>query len=170
VAVRAEWPSEDTPRAPRSYPQTVTIAAQLDAPDHRGWRNAQPLRLDAATRAAILKLVRQLTEAMRNRRLDEVIGLLQYKVNERARAYGWVGAQKLADLRADYRDFMQNPNWGMQDWQDQEAQMTLIAQNRMVRVTNPEGLPLIRSTDLGGFRLVVPADVTYVNGRWTILR
>ena len=170
LLLQVSWPNEETPPPPRSFPQTATASGSVDAPDHRGWRDAQPLRLDDVTRGYVLRLVRELSNALDGRRLDVVIALLRTKVAERARAFAGDPAVRLGDLERNYGDLMRRPDWAMERWTDQDALLELVGRERLIRVTNADRKPLLRSVDLGGIRLAVPTDVSYVKGRWTILR
>lgn len=170
VLAQAVWPDEDTSPAPRSYPQIAVAEETLTTEDYRSWRNAPPVTLDDLTRRDILKLLRQLTEAMTNRQLEDTVNLLKEKVIERAQAYRFRPPEKLGDLRRNYAELMQRPNWGIEPWKDEDAQMEVMGNGKLVKIVDPNGQPLIRSTDLGGMCLAVPIFVTFLNGKWTIIR
>ncbi|MFH1746443.1 MAG: hypothetical protein ABIG44_05295 [Planctomycetota bacterium] len=170
MLLQLEWPRPDTPAPPRTYPQEVSAEEDVDAPDHRSWRNSGPINLDGATRGTILKLLRELTDALDARRIDDVSNLLRAKVHEWARAYAIAPATNLADLRRNYGELMQLPDWGVEPWQDADAQMEVVGNQRLVKISNPRGRALLRSVDLNGVQLAIPTDITYVNGRLTIIR
>lgn len=170
LLAQVAWPAPDTPPPPRSYPQIVSTEVDVDATDHRGWRDGVPLTLDDATRAAILKLLRRLTNALTARDLATTMDLMRTKVTERAAAFGSPAADNLADLRDNYGELMRRPDWGVEPWKDDEAIMEVVGNGQLVSVTNKEHRPLIRSADLGGFRMVIPTNVALLEGQWVVLR
>jgi hypothetical protein len=166
----AAWSTAEDMPPPTVYPRAVRTTVNVTAPDHRGWRTAPSITLDDPTRSEILRVLRELHDAMRDRRLNTVVRILRQKISERAAAYAFPPDEKLADLRTNYRELMARADWTMEPMGEEDVALELVAEQRLVNVTNGDGRPPIRTGDLGGMRLVVPVQLTRIENRWIILR
>ncbi len=170
VLAQVVWPDYRTPVPPRSYPQITEGKEYINTEDYRSWRNAPIITLDNDTQKNILGLLRQLTDALDNRRIEDCISLLKIKVIERARAYHFDETEKLDQLRQSYSELMQHPLWGIEAWKENNAKIELLGNEKLVKITDSVNEYIIQSTDLGGIQLVIPTYVTCLENQWIIIR
>ena len=158
------WPPPGAPTT--SIDETITFQAD-PAPPSTLWSRAQPITLDDAARAAIIKVATDLHRAFATKDIKKVMAMTEERDAEMARCF----YQPIEATRKDRRDDLKERIRGI--WKPapihpEQIELTPIEDRLLVAVTS-KGQPVIH-IGMGAAAFVLPIYVAHVDGQWVIAR
>lgn len=154
-------------------PMQPDLSALFVSPTEYGewsWLRAEPVDLSNPVVTAVSELVEQIHGALDRRAIDEVAMLFEVRDRERAISLGDPPDEEAAAARADYAGSFEDPEWKMQPLDRGAFRFRLMADRRVVQVTDPAGRDVLMSLPAGeGGQIGFSVYAAKVAGRWTIV-
>ena len=150
------------------FDQTCTFVAN-PAPPAELWVAAQPLTLDAATRAEGTRLARALEWAFLRRDVDGVTALLEWKVVDSARAAFREAGQAREAQRETLENLFADEGYVVDHFTPEALEFELCGGGRLLKVSRPSGPALQARLSQGG-RFRLPLLLANIGGTLRIVR
>ena len=158
------WPPANT--QPKTINEQLTFVPD-PVPSSDLWGKAQPITLDAVSRAAILATVSQLHQAATQKNLDRMMALTEFQAVDTGRSLDMPAEKARSSGRDFLADGMQG-KWSVEPWEPQKAELNLVEDGLLAAVT-VGGKPPIR-IQMAEARFEIPVFVAHVDGKWIIAR
>jgi hypothetical protein len=135
------------------------------------WDKIKPVKLDAAARKTIKKLVRDYHTALMKKDVDALYSYLEFASSDAARIrYQPVDEVKIK-MKAAFSDMMADKDFIMAPLDTEKLVMKPVADGRIIQVTDRAGEAPVRTKttkDSGSYSF--PVFVSIVDGKWIIVR
>lgn len=133
--------SNDDGTYPREITETFNVPSSFPA---WAWTTAPPLTPDNALRAEVFDLVRRIHAALSTNDLNTVLSLQRNRIRETAAAYFQTEADRSRLIRDDLALLTGDNTADLRDLQPDTWQLPLYADNRLLRVDDASGHPVLR--------------------------